>query len=291
MVKAEVGVAPGERPARVSDLLRVPRGPVRLDDYDPRATPGFGGGKKDGKAAVADYGPRLADLQEMLWAEGRSGGRRSVLLVLQGMDTSGKGGTVRHVVGLVQPMGVRYRAFGVPTEEERAHDFLWRIGKALPGPGVLGVFDRSHYEDVLVVRVHELVPRETWEPRFDRINDFEQELVERGTAVVKCFLHISPDEQRARLLARLDRPDKHWKYNPGDVDERARWGDYEQAYADVLERCNSDVAPWHVVPADRKWYRNWAVTMILLETFESLGLRWPLADFDVERERRRVASS
>lgn len=290
MAQAGSILDPTARPQRVSDLLRVRHAALDLDAVDPRSTPGFPGGKKAARRALPAVGARLADMQEMLWAEGRLGGTRSVLLVLQGMDTAGKGGTVAHVVGMVHPMGVRYSSFGVPTEEERSHDFLWRIRRALPGPGQLGVFDRSHYEDVLVVRVHNLVEQQVWRERYEIINAFEAELAEAGTTVVKCYLHISPQEQRTRLLARLDRPDKHWKYNPSDVDERAHWLDYQAAYSEALTRCSTDLAPWHVVPADRKWYRNWAISMILLETFASLGLRWPQTEVDLDHERARLGA-
>jgi PPK2 family polyphosphate:nucleotide phosphotransferase len=273
---------------RVSDRLRVPPDHVDLDSIDPRGTPGFAGSKQDAAAARAALAERLSTLQEQLYAEGRTGGRRSVLLVLQGMDTSGKGGTVRHVVGQVDPSGVRVTAFKQPTPEELKHDFLWRIRMRLPGPGILGVFDRSHYEDVVAARVHRLVDRRTWMRRYGSINRFEAELVESGTHVVKCFLHISPDEQRKRLLARLDDPTKHWKYNPGDLEDRKLWPEFMAAYQDAIERCTTEVAPWHVVPAERKWYRNWAITMLLIEQLEALALRWPEAGFDVEAERERL---
>jgi PPK2 family polyphosphate:nucleotide phosphotransferase len=274
--------------ARVSDLLRVPAGPVDLSALDTRATPGFEGDKAAGKAELATLGPRLSDLQERLHAEGVTGGRRSLLLVLQGMDTSGKGGVVRHVIGQVDPQGCGIASFKAPTKEELAHDFLWRIRKRLPGPGKLGVFDRSHYEDVLVVRVHGLVPRSTWSRRYAAINRFEARLVTDQIRVVKVFLHISKEEQRQRLLARLDDPTKIWKFNPRDVDERAYWDDYQEGYAAALERCNSDAAPWYRVPADRKWYRNWAVASLLVEQLEDMKLTWPKADFDVEEQRARL---
>ena len=274
--------------ARISDLLRVPPGPVDLSALDTRATPGFDGGKAAGKAALADLGARLSDLQERLHAEGVSGGSRSLLLILQGMDTSGKGGVVRHVIGQVDPQGCEIASFKAPTREELAHDFLWRIRRRLPGPGKLGVFDRSHYEDVLVARVHEVVPRSTWSRRYASINRFEAQLAERDLRLVKVFLHLSKEEQRQRLLARLDNPAKHWKYNPHDVDERARWADYQAAYEDALECCNSDAAPWYRVPADRKWYRNWAIASLLVEQLEDMKLTWPTGDFDVEEQRARL---
>ncbi len=269
--------------------LRLPPGPVDLTTLSTDAKPGFSGGKSDGKAALAALGDELSDLQERLFAEGRSGFSRSVLLVLQGMDTSGKGGVMRHTVGLIDPQGVRITSFKAPTEEERQHDFLWRIRRALPGPGYVGVFDRSHYEDVLVARVRSLVDAATLEQRYDEINAFEAELVEDGVVVVKCMLHISADTQKERLAARLANPEKHWKYDPGDLDERALWPDYRTAYEVALERTNTEVAPWHVVPSDRKWYRNLAVGQLLLETLQRMNPQWPVADFDVEAEQRRLA--
>jgi PPK2 family polyphosphate:nucleotide phosphotransferase len=268
--------------------LRLPPGPVDLGAHDPRATPGHDGDKTAGVAALAALGPELSDLQERLFAAGRGEQPRAVLLVLQGMDTSGKGGVLRHTVGLVDPQGVRITSFKAPTDEERDHDFLWRIRRAAPAPGYLGVFDRSHYEDVLIQRVRAFAPPEEIERRYTAINDFEAELVDHGTTVVKCMLHISPEEQRERLLARLDDPSKHWKYNPGDLDERALWPAYREAYEIALERTNTDHAPWHVVPSDRKWFRNLAVGRVLRDALAGLDLQWPVADFDVEQERRRL---
>ena len=272
----------------IADALRVPPGPVDLSTYDANGTPGFDGGKDDGKAALAALADPLADLQERLYADGRSGGNRRVLLVLQGMDTSGKGGVMRHAVGLFDPQGVHIKAFKAPTEEERSHDFLWRIERELPEVGMVGIFDRSHYEDVLIARVRGLADDAEIERRYDAINTFEKLLVDGGTTVVKCMLHVSAKEQKARLLERLDNPEKHWKYNPGDLDERALWPDYQHAYEVALERCNTEAAPWHVVPADRKWYRDWAVAALLQETLASFDLGWPAADFDVAAERKRL---
>jgi PPK2 family polyphosphate:nucleotide phosphotransferase len=277
--------------ARVSDLLRLPLGPVDLADIDPAATPAFDGDKAAGKKALADLGPRLAELQERLFAEGRTGGKRRLLLVLQGMDTSGKGGTLRHVVGEVDPQGLTIASFKAPTKEELAHDFLWRIRRELPGPGMLGVFDRSHYEDVVIVRVHELVQKRVWSRRYATINRFEESLVAQGTVVVKCFLHISKEESKNRLLARLDNPAKQWKFNPSDIDERAHWGAYQEAFSDALEKCNTEPAPWHVIPSDKKWYRNWAIMNLLVEHLEAMALQWPKADYDVDAERKRLLSS
>jgi PPK2 family polyphosphate:nucleotide phosphotransferase len=272
------------------EVLRAGPG-FDLASFDPSSTPGWSDDKDEGTDRMAAQGARLADLQEMLFAEGRSGGSRSVLLVLQGMDTAGKGGIVRHVVGMVDPQGVDHASFGKPTEEELAHHYLWRIRKALPAPGRLGVFDRSHYEDVLVVRVESLVPPDVWGERYDEINAFEAELVASGTSVVKVALMVSPDEQRERLRERLERPDKHWKYNPADLEARAKWPAYREAYQAVLDRTSTEIAPWYVIPADRKWYARMAVTELLVDAFERLGLRWPPADFDVEAEKARLASS
>ena len=272
-----------------SQLLRVGEG-FRLDDVDTRATPGFEGDKADGKAALAESSTILAELQELLFANSRMGDDpRRVLLVLQALDTAGKGGVVKHVMGAVDPQGVKLTAFKKPTPEELEHDFLWRVRAAVPEAGLIGVFDRSHYEDVLIGRVRELATPAEIERRYGAINDFEKRLVDDGVTVVKCMLHISADEQKERLLARLDDPTKYWKYNPGDVDERERWSAYRDAYEIALERTNTDVAPWHVVPSDRKWFRNLAIGHLLLETLQGLDLSWPEADFDIEAEKKRLA--
>lgn len=273
---------------RLTDLLTLPEGPVNLVAYDTTATPGFDGDKSDGKEALAGLEPEMSELQEMLFAEGRTGGRRRVLLVLQGMDTAGKGGVMRHAVALFDPQGLHVKAFGQPTEEELDHDFLWRVRRELPEAGRIGIFDRSHYEDVLIGRVRGLAPPDEIERRYDAINEFEAELVESGTTVVKCMLHISADEQKERLLARLENPSKYWKFDPADIDERGQWSSYQEAYEVALERTNTGHAPWRIVPGDRKWYRNWAVGQILLETLRGLDLAWPDPDFDVDKERRRL---
>ncbi|WP_300643124.1 PPK2 family polyphosphate kinase [Nocardioides sp.] len=268
--------------------LRLAPGPVDLTAVPTDATPGHDGDKEQAQAELARLGVDLADLQERLFAESRSGGTRAVLLVLQGMDTSGKGGVIRQTIGLVDPQGVHITAFKAPTEEERAHDFLWRIRRALPAPGRIGVFDRSHYEDVLIARVRGLAEPEVVEARYDQINAFEAEVAAAGTRLVKVMLHVGPQTQKERLLERLDRPDKHWKFNPGDIDERQRWSEYRRAYEIALERTSTEVAPWHVVPADRKWYRNLAVARLLHEALLDLDPRWPVADFDVAEQRRRL---
>jgi PPK2 family polyphosphate:nucleotide phosphotransferase len=273
-------------------LLRVSGGErTDLGGHDARATPGGPGDKAAGLAETARPGERLAGLQERLWAASTAGDRRRVLLVLQGMDTSGKGGTVKHVIGLLNPSGCRIHAFKAPTKKERAHEFLWRIRRNLPLPGELGIFDRSHYEDVLVARVRELAPRAEIEERYGAINAFERELADDGVTLVKCFLHLSHEEQRDRLLKRLDDPDKHWKFSTGDIDDRALWPAYQEAYEIALARCSTGPAPWYVIPADRKWYRNWAISRLLLETLEELDPRYPPGDFDVARARERLLKS
>lgn len=272
------------------DALRVDPG-TQLAEIDPRSTPGFTGSKSDGQEALAARADAVSDLQERLYAESSAGGGRSILLVVQGMDTAGKGGIMRHVVGAVDPQGVDITGFKEPTEEERKHPFLWRIRNALPQPGQIGVFDRSHYEDVLVVRVHDLVPRAQWARRYGQINAFEKSVVDKGTTIIKVLLHISKEEQKQRLGARLDRPDKHWKFNPGDIDERAHWEEYQEAYQAVIDKCSTDVAPWYVVPADRKWYARLAVMSLLQEHLEQLDPQWPSADFDVAAEQERLKKS
>lgn len=274
----------------ISELLRLPPGPVELGAIDPAGQPGFDGGKTDGKEALPELGGELAELQEKLFAEGYTGGSRRLLLVLQGMDTSGKGGVLDHTVGLLSPSGLALKSFKKPTDEELAHDFLWRIERALPAAGQVGIFDRSHYEDVLVVKVHGLAEPAEIERRYDAINEFEQRLAGTGTTIVKCMLHISREEQHARLLARLDDPTKQWKFKPGDIDERGHWDDYQAAYTAALARCNTETAPWHVVPSDKKWYRNWAIAQLLLEALRGLDLDWPAPAYDVAEQRARLAA-
>ena len=272
----------------LSQLLRVPDAGIDLSAADAAATPEAPGGKTTTKADWAKQAPLLADLQERLFANGRSGGSHTFLLVLQGLDSSGKGGTIKHVVGQVDPQGVKTTAFKAPTPEERRRGFLWRIRRALPEPGLIGVFDRSHYEDVVTVRVRELAPPSVWSRRYGAIDRFEQDLADDGVTIVKCFLHISRAEFVERQLARLDDPTKLWKYNPGDLDVYGLWDEYLSAYGDVLARCNPDHAPWYVIPADRKWYRNWAVSRLLIEALGEMGLEWPEPDVDVDAERARV---
>lgn len=277
----------------LSEQLRLPQGPVDISALDPAATTGFPGkGKEDAPELTALMEPKLADLQERLYADGKNPetAKQRVLLLLQGMDTAGKGGTIKHVIGMVDPQGVQIKAFKRPTPEELAHDFLWRVRKAVPDYGMLGVFDRSQYEDVLIVRVDNLVPESEWSKRYQLINEFEAELAEQGTTLIKCFLNISKAVQKEREAARLADPAKYWKYNPGDLDTRAKWDEYMVAYADALEKCNTEFAPWYVIPSDRKWYRNWAVAQILTEHLAALNLQWPPATFDVETEKAKVAA-
>jgi PPK2 family polyphosphate:nucleotide phosphotransferase len=263
----------------------------KIADIDTDASPGFTGKRADAEEIQAERNEHLAGLQELLYADGKGGNNRSLLLVLQGMDTAGKGSIVKRVLSGTNPMGIRYTGFGPPTEEERAHHYLWRINNALPPAGHIGVFDRSHYEDVLVVRVHDLVPRDVWEGRYDEINTFEHELVESGTTVVKVAMFVSLDEQKRRLSERLDRPERYWKYNPRDLDERKLWPAYQEAYQAVLDRTSTDYAPWYVVPCDKKWYSQLAVTELLIEALTNMKLTWPAATFDVEAEKKKLAGA
>jgi len=272
-------------------LLRVTDG-FRLSDVDPDATPGYDGGKKHAADDLERGAAQFDELQERLFAQSREDDSApALLLVLQAMDSAGKGGIVRHVIGATDPQGVRLKAFKKPTDEELAHDFLWRIEKEVPEPGYIGVFDRSHYEDVLIGRVRQLAPPEEIERRYGAIDDFEKRVTDAGVHIVKVMLHISPEEQKARLMERLERPDKHWKYNPGDVDERELWPAYMDAYQIVFERTSTDIAPWHVVPANAKWYARLAVQALLLDALERIDPQWPKATFDVEAEKARLAAT
>jgi PPK2 family polyphosphate:nucleotide phosphotransferase len=268
------------------DALAVRPGRVVLAGYDSAATPlaRRGGGFGD----VGNDRARLADLQQRLYAEAGAGSARRVLLVLQGKDTSGKGGVTNHVVSAFQPIGVQYTSFKKPTAGEAAHDFLWRVRPRVPDAGVIGVFDRSHYEDVLVPRVHGQIDSAELNRRYAAIDTFEAELAAAGTTIVKCFLHISYDVQRERLLARLDDPAKQWKLTESDLDERVLWSSYLTAYEAVLERCNPPHAPWYVVPSDSKKYRNWAVAELLRETLEQLDPQYPKPTWDRAEMQRRL---
>jgi PPK2 family polyphosphate:nucleotide phosphotransferase len=263
----------------------------KLADVDPDSTPGFTGNKADGKALLADLDGKLAELQEKLFAESRFGGTKRILLILQGMDTAGKGGIVNHVMAAMDPQGVQFKAFKAPTEEEKSYDFLWRIEKEVPAAGMVGVFDRSHYEDVLIHRVHGWATPEELNRRYVAINEFEARLADSGTKVVKVMLYISKDEQKARLLARLANPAKHWKYSRGDLTERAFWDDYMSAYEAAIDNTNTEDAPWHVVPANKKWFARIAVQQLVLGALTDLQLEWPKADFDTGVERQLVERS
>ena len=244
---------------------------IKLAERDPQDTGDFKGGKEEGLKAIVKLNEKLQELQELLYAEGK----HKVLVVLQAMDTGGKDGAIRRVFDGVNPQGVKVASFKVPTPEEAAHDFLWRVHKVVPAKGELVVFNRSHYEDVLVVRVHNFVPKEVWSKRYEQINAFEKHLAENGTTIVKFFLHISKDEQKERLQARLDDPAKHWKFSVGDLGERKLWDDYQAAYEDALNKTSTEYAPWYVVPANRKWYRDLVISTVLVNTFKELKMKYP----------------
>jgi PPK2 family polyphosphate:nucleotide phosphotransferase len=273
-----------------SKLLRAGKG-FRLEELDPGSTPGYDGQKADGELLLEELDDKLAELQEQLFAESRYGGNKRLLLILQAMDTAGKGGIVTHVMGAMNAHGVQLKSFKAPTAEEKSYDFLWRIEKEVPAAGMVGVFDRSHYEDVLIHRVHRWASTAELDRRYEAINEFEARQTAAGTKIVKVMLHISRDEQKERLLARLDNPDKLWKYSPGDLKERAFWPDYMDAYQKAIEKTNTDLVPWHVVPANKKWYARIAVQQLLLEALEGLDLQWPVPDLDVDMERELVQRS
>ncbi len=277
---AEDGVARtaggGKLGADLAKRLRVkPGSRVKLGRIDPAETHGHS--KEDAAAILQSSHDQLESLQERLWA----GGGGSLLIVLQGIDTAGKDGTLRHVMTAFNPQGCSVIGFGVPTEEELAHDYLWRIHRHTPGRGSISIFNRSHYEDVLVVRVHDLVPAKVWRKRYDQINAFEAHLAANGTTILKFFLWISPEEQRDRLQARIDTPDKRWKFSRGDIEERKHWNDYQKAFEAALSRCSTDVAPWYVIPSDRKWFRNLAVAEILADVMDRMDLTYPPAEEDI----------
>lgn len=265
----------------------------QLDDVDPASTPGLSGAD-DVDEVFNDRDDELDELQEKLYANGRAGNEQagSVLLVLQGMDTAGKGGIVRHVIGATMDIqGVHVKAFGRPTEEEAAHDFLWRFDPHLPKPGQIAVFDRSHYEDVLVQRVKQMAPPEEIERRYGAIVDFEAELAARGTKIIKIMPHISREFQAENLRKRIENPKKHWKYNPGDIEDRKLWSQFMTAYQIAMTRTSTDVAPWYCVPSDNKKYCRAVVKTLLADALDSLDLEWPKADFDPEVELKRLAES
>jgi len=255
-----------------------PGSKINLSQWDPNDKSAFGGSKREAREALRALNERLEALQELLYAEHK----HKVLIVLQAMDTGGKDGTIRHVFEGVDPQGVKVASFKVPTPEELDHDYLWRVHKQVPARGEIVIFNRSHYEDVLVVRVHNLAPPAVWGRRYAHINDFERLLVEEGTTILKFFLHIGLDEQKERLQARLDEPHKRWKFNLGDLDERRLWPEYERAYEDVLSKTSTEQAPWYIVPANRKWYRNLVVATVLVETLEGLNMDYPQPEKGLE---------
>lgn len=253
-----------------------PGGQISLEEWDPKDSSAFDGDKAQAKERLKALNKELAALQEILWAEHR----HKVLIVLQAMDTGGKDGTIRHVFGGVNPQGVRVVNFKAPSQEELDHDYLWRVHRKVPAKGELAIFNRSHYEDVLVVRVHNLVPAEVWQQRYEHICAFERTLAEEGTTLLKFYLHISFEEQKERLQARLDNPEKWWKFNPADLDERKLWPQYVQAYEDVLNRTSAGWAPWYIVPSDHKWYRNLVVAQTMVDTLKGLNMSFPEPKWD-----------
>jgi len=259
-------------------MLIKPGTKVNLKDFDPDDTGEFRS-EEEADPVLAKYLEELDSLQRLLYAENR----RALLVVLQGMDTSGKDGTVRKVMHGLTPLGVQVKAFKAPNEEELAHDFLWRVHRAVPPRGYIGIFNRSHYEDVLVVRVHDLVPRKVWKGRYEQINQFEKMLVKNDVVILKFFLHISKDEQRQRLEARLTDPTRYWKFSLKDVEERRYWSAYRKAYEAALTRCNTRWAPWYVVPANHKWYRNLVVARVVVETLRDLHMHYPEPAIDLSK--------
>jgi PPK2 family polyphosphate:nucleotide phosphotransferase len=250
--------------------------PIKLADIDPRSTPAFEGDKDEAAAQLAKETKRIAELQELLYAQNS----HAILIVLQGMDTSGKDGVIRHVFGGVNPQGCMVTSFKKPSEEEADRDYLWRIHAATPPKGTIGIFNRAHYEDVLIVRVHNLVPQSRWKARYEQINQFEHYLAMNHVTVIKCMLHISKEEQLERLKARLEDPTKRWKFNPGDIAERAKWEMYQEAYEDAINACSTREAPWHIIPADRKWYARLAIAKLVRATLEEIDPKPPQINYD-----------
>ncbi|MBM7824816.1 PPK2 family polyphosphate:nucleotide phosphotransferase [Arcanobacterium pluranimalium] len=259
-----------------------------LDDFDRSSTPGWTLDKDSAEDFMAKRGELMSELQERLFAAGKYGDQRRVLLVVQGLDTAGKGGVARHVLGMVDPQGVALASFGVPTKEEASHHFLWRIRRALPKPGRIGLFDRSHYEDVLVQRVEKIVEEPVWRKRYGEINRFEKKLVDDGVTIIKVALMVSHEEQAVRLAERIVRPDKKWKYNPSDIDTRQKWDEYQQAYQDVFAQTSTEWAPWYVIPADNKWYARLAITELLVQALIDLDLDWPKPRWIEDVQLRRL---
>jgi PPK2 family polyphosphate:nucleotide phosphotransferase len=260
----------------VGAMFRIKPGErMSLSERDPADT-GALPDKSKAKAQTAQDAAVINELQDRLYAEGQ----RALLVILQGTDTSGKDGTIRHVFNATGPLGVSVTAFRAPSEEERAHDYLWRVHLACPRRGTIGIFNRSHYEDVLIARVKRFAPAEVIEARYDQINAFEKLLAANGTTILKFMLHISKEEQRKRLQKRLDEPESRWKFQPGDLEDRQLWDDYQQAYEVMLERCSTPWAPWHVIPADRKWARNGAIAAIVRATLEAMDPQYPTPTWD-----------
>ena len=262
----------------MKQYLVKPETKVNLSKHDPNDTDDFKGGKEAALAEFEKLNGKLEVLQELLFAEHK----QKVLVILQAMDAGGKDGTISHVFEGVNPAGVRVASFKAPTAEELDHDFLWRVHKQVPGKGELVIFNRSHYEDVLVVRVHNYVPPEVWKKRFDQINEFERTLAENGTTILKFYLHIDLDEQKERLQARLDDPTKRWKFRLGDLEERKLWGNYMEAFEDVLSKTSTDYAPWYIVPANRKWFRDLVISSVLVDTLEGLKMDYPVSEENLD---------
>ena len=267
------------------EMYRVPiKGKIKLKDYDPNDSKLFDGNKKDGKEALQKLNAELELLQEQLYAEGK----HRLLIVLQAMDTGGKDGAIRAVFEGVNPQGVKVASFKTPTPVELSHDYLWRVHQQTPGKGEIVIFNRSQYEDVLVVRVHDLAPEEVWSKRYQHIREFERLLADEGTTILKFYLHIDLEEQAERFLARVEDPSKQWKFNPGDLDERARWDDYMKAYEDMLNQTSTAWAPWYVIPSNKKWYRNWLISKIVIKTLKNLDMRYPAPVENIEDYHKRL---
>lgn len=270
-----------------AELLRFREG-MDLTSIAPASTPGFPGRKAEGKRFIDISAGEIMRFQHLLYANGSRGSRRRILLILQGMDASGKGGIVQHVFSQVNPMGIHYHGFGAPTAEERQHDFLFRIRRELPKPGWMAVFDRSQYEDIVMPRIYGTYPETLWRSRYRTINDFEGRLADDGCTILKVFLVTSKDAQKRRFLKRLDDPSKHWKFDESDLDARARWDDYMQAWQEVFERTSTPSAPWYLIPADKRWYSRAVVSELLRTTMQDMDMRWPEANMDMDAARRRL---
>ena len=267
------------------EMYLVPlKGKIKLKDYDPNDSKLFDGNKKDGKEALQKLNAELELLQEQLYAEGK----HRLLIVLQAMDTGGKDGAIRAVFEGVNPQGVKVASFKTPTPVELSHDYLWRVHQQTPGKGEMVIFNRSQYEDVLVVRVHNLAPEEVWSKRYQHIREFERLLADEGTTILKFYLHIDLEEQAERFLARVEDPTKQWKFNPGDLDERARWDDYMKAYEDMLNQTSTAWAPWYIIPSNKKWYRNWLISKIVIKTLKNLDMRYPAPVENIEDYHKRL---